>query len=513
MSGRGGTLAPESAKADDASPGALARTGGRVVGWATPRWWWALVFGLFAAAAVPITVSFDGLFYFQGSKGIFSPEAFDTYQWVREPLFPLILRVVRGLGGTAAVWIVAVQAVAAATAAWIVATAVLGRGVAKWVALVLILFNPLTLGYTGAILQQTWISLALALQVLVIAMASRRPLSRLLVALLWLASLLFSVYLLAPLGYVAAVSAGAAVWLSTRPVGDPAAGDLATPNTASAPSPATRAWIPRVGRVLLAGLAVLVTLVAVRAALLPWQSYKHSVIQGSTENTQGLPATLTFPSPLTLLRDLPGNLPTVADTASVLLDIPLPGASSTWGGDENAFFGWGPFTEVRRCGVVQFSEEPVAAAASQATAALISPSCVSQKLQSALGTLVQPGAHLHRFSSYAFVLGLLLVVSRRGRRALLMLTPFYAYWAMYAIYGASLDRYGFVLYQAGIVVGVFAAAELVRLVARAVRGRPSRPVPVGSAVEASGPANAEADSPDVANAAGEPVPTDSPALR
>ena len=63
------------------------------------RWLWLAAFALFAALAVPITVSFDGILYLQSSRHLFGDFALDGYQWTREPLYAMILRAIRITGG------------------------------------------------------------------------------------------------------------------------------------------------------------------------------------------------------------------------------------------------------------------------------------------------------------------------------------------------------------------------------------------------------------------------------
>ena len=424
------------------------------------RWLWLAGFGLFAALAVPITVSFDGILYLQSSRHIFGDFALDGYQWTREPLYAVILRAIRITGGTAAIWVVAVQTVAAALAAWIVTGAVLGTSRLRWVALALVLFNPLTLGYAGSVLQSTWITLILALNTGLIWLATSRRASPRRLAVLTLLVMVLAVHLLAPLGYVSVITAGAVTWAS---LGDGSETD----------DPSRTGRRAKLTRMLVVVLAILAMLALTRVALIPWNSYKNSVLQGAESNAAGLPTSLPAPDALDLLSALPDRLPDVLETASVILDIPLPDALSTWGGDENDFFGFQPFSPVRRCGVLQVNE--AIPAASNDAVALLSPTCVSKPLQAGVNLFVPAGRTLHNVASYALVLGLLGMFWAAGRRTLLMLLPFYGYLAMYSVYGANLDRYGFPVYVASATMLVFllgqAASSARRLARRMSRGR------------------------------------------
>jgi hypothetical protein len=422
-----------------------------------PWWLWFGVFGIIAALAVPITISFDGLLYVQGSQAIFTDEAFDGFQWTRGPLYPLIIRAVRFAGGTGSIWIVAAQATAAAIAAWVVARAVIGRGWALWFGMGLILLNPLTLGYAGSVLQQTWVTVVLALNagliwVAIDGRASSRQLTAGVVGVT-----VGSTFLISQLAYVCAFTGAFVAWAHVRRSGRVVADDGPL-------SPRERA----VGLVRPLAISVLVlasVLGLSRAVLVPWHSYERSVLQGAESNSIGIPTHIPEPSPIEMVRSIPERLPVIVETASIILDIPLPGASSTWGGDENEFFGFQPFFPPRRCGVVQYND--MVEAASNATEALVTATCVSKGFQMAINEVVPVGRVLHRLASFVFVASLLVLPwSRRGREVLIIVSPFYAYWMMYSIYGASLDRYGFPLYAGSAALLAFLILTLVESLRR-----------------------------------------------
>ena len=338
--------------------------------------------------------------------------------------------------------------------------AVLGAGRLRWVALALVLLNPLTLGYAGSVLQSTWITLILALNTGVIWRAASRRTSPWRLAVLTLLVLGLAVHLMAPLGYVSVITAGAVAGLSLR-------------NRSETDGLSRTGRRVTLTRMLVVILSMLAMLALARLALIPWNSYKDSVLQGAESNAAGLPTSIPAPDGLDLLSGLPDRVPDVIETASVILDIPLPDAVSTWGGDENDFFGFQPFSPVRRCGVLQVNE--AIPAASNDAVALLSPTCVSKPLQAGINLLVPAGRTLHNVASYALVLGLLGLFWAAGRRALLMLLPFYGYLAMYSVYGANLDRYGFPVYVASATMLVFLLAQATssarRLARRSSRGR------------------------------------------
>ncbi len=146
------------------------------------------------------------------------------------------------------------------------------------------------------------------------------------------------------------------------------------------------------GRTQVITAAILSALAMFALARIAWRrhAYKESVLSGAESNSTGIPATLPPPSVFDVASDLPARLPDVIRTASVILDVPLPGAVSTWGGDENEFFGFQPFSPVRRCGVVQFNDQ--IAAASADASAVITPTCVSKPLQATVQPTGSVGA-------------------------------------------------------------------------------------------------------------------------
>ena len=403
-----------------------------------------LGFAFFAALAVPITVSFDGILYLQSSAYIFDELAFDRFQWSREPLFAVLIRLIRILGGTGSVWIVGAQAAAAAAAALIVTGAVLGRSWLRWVAVALILLNPLVLGYAGSLLQQTWFTLILALQTGLIWLAHGRRAPTWMIVAGMIAVTILSVHLLAALGYVSAVSAGFVTWF------------LARGATHGREDSGDKGFLIHLRRPAVAVLATVAVVAIGRLSLMPWQDYKEAQLAGRDSNSLGIPAYLAQASPFQILATLPSTLPETAQTASIILDIPLPGASSTFGGDENEFFGFSAFEPGRRCGVIQTND--FIKVASEEAPLLLTATCVSKGFSTGIARLVGPGRPLHKLSSLAFVTGLLLIFFRRGRTALVMLSPFYAYLAMYSIYGASLDRYGVPIYPAAVTLLVLQLA-------------------------------------------------------
>ena len=52
-----------------------------------------------AVLGVPITVAFDSYLYVQSSRHVFGSGALDGYHWIREPLYPLIIKIIRAACG------------------------------------------------------------------------------------------------------------------------------------------------------------------------------------------------------------------------------------------------------------------------------------------------------------------------------------------------------------------------------------------------------------------------------
>lgn len=122
-----------------------------------------IIIGLwfFAAVAARTALSWDSYRYLSSAKGLFSNDMAEWYDWIREPLYPLLLRATNEVFGGSDIWIVAMQAaiVAAGVAffcwLWWPQSPGLRRA-----AMVMIIANPIVVGFVGWVGQQ---SLLLAL--------------------------------------------------------------------------------------------------------------------------------------------------------------------------------------------------------------------------------------------------------------------------------------------------------------------------------------------------------------
>ncbi len=116
-----------------------------------------LVVGLWilAVAASRTILSWDSYLYLSSAKSLFSTDIGRWYQWIREPLYPLQIRISTALFGPSDLGVIALQATIV-----VVAVAVFshqwfrGRPWMRRTAMVLIIANPIVLGFIGFVGQQ-----------------------------------------------------------------------------------------------------------------------------------------------------------------------------------------------------------------------------------------------------------------------------------------------------------------------------------------------------------------------
>jgi hypothetical protein len=406
-----------------------------------------------AVLGVPLTVAFDSYLYVQSSRHVFGAGALTGYHWIREPLYPLIIKIVRAAGGNADVWLIWTQLGALVIAVYLAARAILGRS-DRWVlgTAIVAAVNPMALGYAGSVLQTVWIMLVLATHCALIAKAWRDPspqIANYLLALLGLT--VVSAHLSFQLAYLSCATGFA---LGIRLL-------RASPTTATmrghANSPG-RWWAASIGAGLVLGLGA----VAIGAvSLQPWQAYKSTVTKGAATDELGLGNT----TDTSAVSKLDGLLKDPAATAKQMTERPLQMLGLvTPQFNENPIFGLEPFTPDHRCGKLFWADTmpgPVAE-----TAQLLQPTCKSRIVHSAIGLMIRPGAWLYYGSSLAFLLAIpILLFSRRWE--VLVLGPPVVLLFLYAAIDASNDRYAFPIYPVGVAL---LAAGLRWLIERTRRG-------------------------------------------
>ena len=129
-------------------------------GWGPLR---VLLVGAAIGLLTPVRVYPDSINYMNSGTSFFTQDFAETYFWLREPLYPMFLRVMLELPPAVTLHLLPVlQGVALAGGIWLFALAARGLGLlrraepASYYALTCLLM----LGYAGAVLQQTWMILA-----------------------------------------------------------------------------------------------------------------------------------------------------------------------------------------------------------------------------------------------------------------------------------------------------------------------------------------------------------------
>jgi len=183
------------------------------------KWDTGLAVGLWilAVAAARTILSWDSFEYLSSAKSLFSDDIGRWYEWIREPLYPLVIRISAVLFGPSDLGMVAVQATIVVLAvAWFSNQWFRGRRWIRRTAMVLIIANPVVLGFTGFVGQQ---ALLLALVCATAAWMSmiadsQRSSQRLIVAIA--AGLGIAWVLTAALFVPIVVAVAAYVWLAPR---------------------------------------------------------------------------------------------------------------------------------------------------------------------------------------------------------------------------------------------------------------------------------------------------------
>jgi hypothetical protein len=398
-----------------------------------------LVTSAVAVLGVPLTVAFDSYLYVQSSRHVFGSGALTGYHWIREPLYPLIIKVVRAAGGNADIWLIWAQLGALFLASYLAARAILGRS-DRWVlgtALVIAL-NPMALGYAGAVLQTVWIMLVVSAHCALIGTAWRDPsppAARYVLALVGLT--IVSTHLSFQLAYLS-FATGFALGIRLLRASP-------TPSAAGARArmkPRSLWWASAGAGLVLGFSAVAVGVVSLQ----PWQAYKQSVTGGAQTDELGLGNT-TDTSAVNKMDQLLSN-PAAAVVQITLRPLEMLGFKTPMY-QENPLFGLAPFTAGQRCGKLYWADTmpgPV-----EETSQLLQPTCKSRVVHAAIGLFSRPGSWLYHASSLAFLLAIpILLIARRWEA--LLLGPPIALLFMYAAINASIDRYAFPVYPVGVAL-------------------------------------------------------------
>jgi len=140
----------------------------------------ALLTGLTSMIAVPLQVSVDGYFYLSSAKSLFTEDRDRFYAFVREPGYPLVLRFIHDVLGSADVWLGLAQGFMLGFAVFFIGFLILPprrnlRTVVLFIALYLAAINPVFFAYSGYVLQQPWQAFLMAAWFVLMWLALMRP--------------------------------------------------------------------------------------------------------------------------------------------------------------------------------------------------------------------------------------------------------------------------------------------------------------------------------------------------
>jgi hypothetical protein len=400
-----------------------------------------ILFGIttIAVLGVPITVAFDSYLYVQSSRHVFGAGALEGYHWIREPLYPLIIKIIRAAAGNADIWLIWTQLGALVMAAHLASRAVLGQR-SRWVlgTAIVASLNPMALGYAGAVLQTTWIMLALAANCALIAAAWRDPAPRAGRYMFTLIALtVLSAYLSFQLAYLS-LATGFALGIRLLHA-SPTSPVVSVRDKLGRPA---LFWASLATGVAIGLGAVVIGVVSLQ----PWVAYKTAVTGGAETDEMGLSNTAGL-SPTQKLASLVSD-PAATAVGMTSRPLELLGLRTPLH-EENPVFGFGPFSPEQRCGKLFWAETmpgPV-----EETRQLLQPTCKSRIVHGAIGLFARPGAWLYRASTIALIAAIpILLIARRWEA--LLLGPPVLLLLLYAAIDASNDRYGFPVYPIGVAL-------------------------------------------------------------
>lgn len=382
-------------------------------GWNQFDWFLVLALSAYIVAAARTAISYDSHLYLASAKSLFWPGMETWYHWIREPLYPALIRLSTGLFGSVDIGLVTVQTAAVVTAAsvcfkeWFPTSPLLRR-----TGLLLTLANPIVIGFIGFVGQQAIFLALLCLSLAWVHRAkvpsSKRPKRFIAVsAALGAALVLLSATLLTVVMGIALH-----VFLSREDAN------------------------PSHGRTVLARPPVVLTLAAV-VALAGWWSYKAVVTSDTvsaypysewiwdySQSKSEFNAAEKLLALLSLGRD--GTVP----------PSPVAWELTIYGGIDEAHGG--------RCGF----EDPGDLAADYSEGYL-EITCRPAWASAVNASLAPAGLVLHRISMLALVLSVAAAAIFRPARPFAVITI--AYLAPYVV-AAGISRYGVPLYPVGILL-------------------------------------------------------------
>ncbi len=411
-------------------------------------------------SAIPLHVSPDGYLYLQSAKYLFTADVATGYAWIREPLYPLILKITRATLGSSDRSLIFVQSAALVASAQLVSTAILPRRPRlQTLTIVLITLNPVSMMYAGSVLQTTWIGLSIAGFTWLVAKSWDRCYGhsyRLAIALMvWTA---LSAYLSFQLGYLG-LGAGAA-----------AGAGLAVRAVRRRPVLARQSTVARVS-VVIGGAAlgaVMLTFVGI-AALLPWKAYKEQTVNsfvsagGITTDQRGLLVEFNSSGPtgsvIAVIKEPVVLGQTVLKYGGRMLSI-SPGAV-----DENVIYS--EATLAWPCGALE--EALMIDAARTEALGLIKTTCRNPKWIQAINAYKFRAYSFIGYASWAFVLALITLPLLRRYGTWAALIPGLQLVVMYSMLGVSFTRYAFPIYQLGTAVLILGLGLLLDKARRGAR--------------------------------------------
>ncbi|MFC2153798.1 hypothetical protein ACFLQ7_04125, partial [Actinomycetota bacterium] len=162
-------------------------------------------------------LSWDSFRYLSSARALFTSDMGEWYEWIREPVYPLLLRGTIGLLGNSDIWIVAVQATIVVVGVSILCHAWWEtRPALRRTALVLIVVNPIVIGFTGWVGQQSVLLGLLCLTGGWLAAVTGPPRMRVSVLIVASATLGAAIVLTSALYLPVVVAAGLYAWLTPR---------------------------------------------------------------------------------------------------------------------------------------------------------------------------------------------------------------------------------------------------------------------------------------------------------
>lgn len=415
--------------------------------------------------AVPLQVSVDGYFYLSSARSLFTEDRDRFYAFVREPGYPILLRTVHDVLGSADVWLGLVQGFMLGFAVFFIGFLILPprrnlRTVVQFLGLYLAAINPVYFAYSGYVLQQPWQAFLLAAWFVLMWLALMRQslgsaagslLAGIALAVVsaW-SSIALSYLMYLPLTVLSAC----VLWRTWQLVerrrmarAISAAPALGLSGITASQSPSRyRITIAIVllgsllSAVVIAGLATATTEGWYRAGAAAVSEGRNE-LQPAAEITPQEAIGYNLSAPWLLIRRLPTL---VFGVGAVTMLGPTVSSDRV---QENVVFSRISFTPQWLCGAYHdFTFYPY----TDYARGWITQTCRDRWAQGVLADYAPIGAWLYRLASIALLtVWVPLLLARRWRELLLFL-PAYGFLAAYVSVNFLIDRYGLPLYAFGI---------------------------------------------------------------